>query len=101
MVTPELKWPITNLTPSPANLLATETPCLGSETSSPYCDGDLLAEDAAGRVDVVDRLIDAVLQLRAEGGVRSGDRAGDAELDLRRGGARQRESRDPARGRAW
>src|SRR5258708_5151732 len=27
---------MTNLTPSPANLLATETPCLGSETSSPY-----------------------------------------------------------------
>src|ERR1700684_1069082 len=26
---------MTNLTPSPANLLATETPCLGSETSSP------------------------------------------------------------------
>src|SRR5215472_6014653 len=36
MVTPELKCPTTNLTPSPANLLATETPCLGSDTSSPY-----------------------------------------------------------------
>src|SRR5580658_10777709 len=35
MVTPELKWPTTSLTPSPTNLLATETPCLGSETSSP------------------------------------------------------------------
>ena len=35
MVTPELKWPTTNLTPSPTNLLATDTPCLGSETSSP------------------------------------------------------------------
>ena len=35
MVTPELKWPTTNLTPSPTNLLATETPCLGSDTSSP------------------------------------------------------------------
>ena len=35
MVTPELKWPMTNLTPSPTNLLATETPCFGSETSSP------------------------------------------------------------------
>ena len=31
MVTPELKWPTTNLTPSPTNLLATETPCLGSD----------------------------------------------------------------------
>src|ERR1700722_12593941 len=29
---------MTNFTPSPANLLATETPCLGSETSSPYSD---------------------------------------------------------------
>src|SRR5262247_4524132 len=35
MVTPELKWPITNLTPSPVILLATETPCLGSDASSP------------------------------------------------------------------
>ena len=90
MVTPELKWPTTNLTPSPANLLATETPCLGSETSSPNSNRDLLAENAAGRVDVGDRLFDAVLQLRAEGGVRAGDRAGDAEFDLRAGGARQR-----------
>ena len=35
MVTPELKWPTTNFTPSPTNLLATETPCFGSDTSSP------------------------------------------------------------------
>src|SRR5260370_38199269 len=35
MVTPELKCPTTNLTPSPTNLLATDTPCLGSDTSSP------------------------------------------------------------------
>src|SRR3954451_11371277 len=35
MVTPELKWPTTNFTPSAANLLATDTPCLGSATSSP------------------------------------------------------------------
>ena len=35
IVTPELKWPTTNLTPSPTNLLATDTPCLGSDTSSP------------------------------------------------------------------
>src|SRR5262249_30650629 len=35
MVTPELKWPITNLTPALTKLLATETPCLGSPTSSP------------------------------------------------------------------
>ena len=82
MVTPELKWPMTNLTPSPANLLATETPCFGSETSSPNSSGDLLAEDAAGGVDVGDRLFDAVLHLRAERGIGAGDRAADAELDL-------------------
>ena len=44
--------------------------------------GDLLAHDAAGRVDVFDRLIGAVLQLRAERGVRAGERAGNAHLDL-------------------
>ena len=79
MVTPELKWPTTKLTPSPTNLLATETPCLGSETSSPI-ELDLLAENAASLVDVLDRLSDAVRQLRAERGVRAGDRAGDANL---------------------
>src|SRR5712691_2795943 len=35
MVTPELKWPMTNFTPSPTNLLATDTPSLGSARSSP------------------------------------------------------------------
>ena len=35
MVTPELKAPTTNFTPSAENLLATETPCFGSDTSSP------------------------------------------------------------------
>ena len=48
---------------------------------------DLLAEDAAGGVDVSDRLLDAVLELRAEGGAAAGDRAGDAQLDLGRSGA--------------
>ena len=51
------------------------------------CERDLLAEDAAGGVDVGDGLLGAVLELRAEGGVRAGDRAGDAEFDLGRGGA--------------
>ncbi len=37
---------------------------------------DLLAEDAAGFVDVVDRLLRANRELRPEGGVRSGDWAG-------------------------
>ena len=86
MVTPELKWPTTNFTPSPTNLLATETPSFGSARSSPTATRDLLAEDAAGGVDVLDRLFDAVLELRAEGGAAAGDRAGDAHLDLGRRG---------------
>ena len=69
MVTPELKWPTTNLTPSPTNLLATDTPCLGSDASSPNDELDLLAVDAARGVDVGDGLLGAVLQLRAERGV--------------------------------
>ena len=92
MVTPELKWPTTNLTPSPTNLLATDTPCLGSDTSSPNDELDLLAVDAAGGVDVLDGLLGAVLELRAEGGVRAGDRAGDADLDLRLRGAGEGEA---------
>ena len=44
--------------------------------------GDLLAHDAARGVDVFDRLVGAVLQLRAEGGVRAGERTGNAHLDL-------------------
>ena len=60
-------------------------------------DGDLLADDAAGRVDVLDRLLGAVLELRAEGGVRAGDRAGDADLDLGLRGAGEREAAPSAR----
>jgi hypothetical protein len=47
---------------------------------------DLLSENAAGGVDILDRLLDAVLELRAEGGAAAGERAADAELDLRRSG---------------
>ena len=42
---------------------------------------DFLAENAAGIVDVGDRLFGAVLELRAEGRIGAGDRAADAELD--------------------
>ena len=60
---------------------------------------DLLAVDAAGRVDVGDRLLDAVLELRAERRVRAGHRPGDAHLQLLRsavaageqGGERERQ----------
>jgi hypothetical protein len=41
---------------------------------------DFLAENAASLVEVLNRLSDAVGQLRAERGVRAGDRAGDANL---------------------
>src|SRR5262249_24164377 len=43
-----------------------------------------LSQNAAGGVDVLHRLLDAVLELRAEGGAAAGDRSGDAQLDLRR-----------------
>jgi hypothetical protein len=45
-------------------------------------DDELLAEHAAGSVDVLDRLIDAVDELRAERSVRTRHRSGDADLDL-------------------
>src|SRR5262249_41270560 len=35
------------------------------------------------RIDVLDRLVGAVLQLRAESGIRAGQRAGDAHFELR------------------
>ena len=56
-------------------------------------DLDLLAEDAAGLVDVLGRLIDPLRELRAEGGVGPGDRPGDADLDLRlrRSGEQERQ----------
>jgi hypothetical protein len=50
---------------------------------------DLLAKDAAGFIDIGGSLVDAVLHLRAGRGVRPGDWAGDAELDLRDGGSRR------------
>ena len=45
---------------------------------------NFLSENAAGGVDVLDRLLHSVLELRAEGGAAAGDRSGDAQLDLRR-----------------
>ena len=52
-------------------------------------DLDLLAVDAAGGVDVLGRLLGAVLELGAERRVRPGDRPADADLDLRVGRARE------------
>ena len=46
-------------------------------------DLDLLPQNAAGLVDVFDRLLDALGQLRPEGRVGPGDRSRDADLDLR------------------
>ena len=43
---------------------------------------DLLAVEAASRVDVGGSLLGALLELRAESGVRTGDRAGDSDDDL-------------------
>ena len=50
---------------------------------------DLLAENAACLVEIGGGLVDAVLHLRAGGGVRAGNRAGDPDLDLGGGGARR------------
>ena len=58
-------------------------------------DFDLLPEDAAGLVDVLGRLLDALGQLRAEGRVGPGDRSRDADLDLRvRRAGEQKRQRD-------
>ena len=100
MVTPELKWPTTNFTPSPTNLLATETPSFGIGAVVADVQLDLLAEDAAGGVDVFDRLLGAVLELRAEGGAAAGERAGDAQLDLGRSGTRESKAKTEGQGRA-
>jgi hypothetical protein len=56
-------------------------------------DLDLLAVDAAGRVDVGRGLLGALLELRAERGVRAGDRTGDADQDVRPGAAAERDER--------
>ena len=53
---------------------------------------DLLAEDAARLVDVLDCLGRSLDELGAKGRVRARDRAGDAHLDLGLGGARHRQS---------
>jgi hypothetical protein len=79
---------MTNLTPSPTNLLATETPLFRIGDVVAGFDLDLLAEDAARGVDVFDRHLNAVRQLRAESGVGAGDRPGHPEFDLRVGVAR-------------
>src|SRR5271165_3394925 len=83
MVTPELKWPTTNLTPSPTNLLATDTPCLGSDTSSPgststFCPRmppALLMSSTACSTPWVSCAPNAALA--------PGDRSRNANLDLR------------------
>ena len=63
--------------------------------------GDLLAENAAGGIDVGGGLLDAVLHLRAGRGIRAGDRTADAELDLGGGGIRQHECKAQRKDRAW
>ena len=52
---------------------------------------DLLAEDAAGLVDVVDGLL-CRCELRPESRVGPGDRAGDADLDLGAGRPREEDA---------
>ena len=59
---------------------------------------DLLAVDAASGVDVGGGLLGALLELRAEGGVRAGDRTGDADQDVRPGAAAERNERGQGNG---
>jgi hypothetical protein len=98
IVVPELKWPMTNFTPWPANLLAIETASRGSETSSPIETVIFSPKKAACCVDVGDRLARAILELHAEGRVGSGERPGHAHLDLglRRAGRCKHKSDKPA-----
>ena len=53
---------------------------------------ELLAENAARLVDVVDGLLRAVDELRAKGRIRPGDRSRDADLHVGAGGAGKRQS---------
>jgi len=104
MVTPELKWPDYELDRRrPTNLLATETALLGIGNVVAVAERDLLAEDAAGRVDVRQRPGQLpFLSWRSER-LRFGPVIGPTttHLDLRRGRARERNSKNPAQGRAW
>ena len=70
MVTPELKWPIDEFDAVADELVGDRDALLGIGHVVADDERDLLAEDAAGGVDVLDRLLGAVLELRAEGGVR-------------------------------
>ena len=90
MVTPELKWPTTNFTPSADELVGDRDAFARIGAVVADVELDLLAEDAALGVDVGDRLLDALAQLRAEGGGAAGHRPADADPDLRRGGVGKR-----------
>ena len=54
---------------------------------------DLLAVDAARRVDIGGSLLGALLQLRAEGCVRAGDRTGNADQNVSPRAAAERDKR--------
>ena len=82
MVTPELKWPTTNFTPSPTNLLATDTPSFGSARSSPVTTVIFLPRIPPAALMSSDGLFGAVLELRTESCAAAGDRTADADLDL-------------------
>ena len=79
MVTPELKWPMTNLTPSPTQLVGHRHALLGIGHVVAEHQLDLLAVDAALGVDIGGGLLGTVLELGAERGVRPGQRTGDAD----------------------
>ncbi len=59
---------------------------------------DLLAVDAASRVDVSGRHFGALLELSAKSGVRAGHRTGDADQDVCPGVAAERDQRGQGNG---
>jgi hypothetical protein len=85
------------LTPSADELVGDGDAFLRIRTVVADRNRDALADDAASGVDVLDGLLDAVLQLGAEGCVRAGDRPGNAELDL--GVGPRSKTRGPRRAR--
>src|SRR5262249_16605333 len=55
---------------------------LGVSAVIPDAHHELLAQNAAGGIDILDRLLNAVLELGPEGGAAAGDRAAYGEFDL-------------------
>ena len=95
MVTPELKWPIDELDAVADEFVGDRHALLGIGDVVALFERNLLAEDAAGLVDVLDRLR-ACRCTSCAPKAAFGPVIGpvDAHLDLGAGGARERQGRD-------